>query len=182
MVSPCKCIGTIKYIHISCLKKWIEMKNRKVRDNLVNFENGSHKGLECEICKQKMPKVVLFPDGERVSLLNLKGETLISLQHKHNLLMTHLINRYMIPLSKQKPITIGRYDYHSIPLGEQSVSRKHCTIEFTHNGQIVIKDNISKFGTLVYDNSAEICLKRKIRGFQIENVAFGLKIVEDRES
>jgi hypothetical protein len=43
LIFPCHCIGSVKYIHDSCLKKWIEnnvMNERKLRP-------------ECELCKYK---------------------------------------------------------------------------------------------------------------------------------
>lgn len=34
MCSPCECMGTIKYIHVACLKEWIKEK----------------KSIKCELC------------------------------------------------------------------------------------------------------------------------------------
>lgn len=33
-ISPCLCKGSTKYTHISCLKEWILIKNKKVKDSL----------------------------------------------------------------------------------------------------------------------------------------------------
>ena len=41
LISPCLCEGTIKYVHQSCLKHWIEISN--IKPNLS----------KCEICKCK---------------------------------------------------------------------------------------------------------------------------------
>ena len=37
LITPCRCSGSSKYVHKSCLEKWLTMKNRN----------------ECEICKAK---------------------------------------------------------------------------------------------------------------------------------
>ena len=53
LISPCKCSGSIKYVHKKCLKKWIKNK----------AENKD----SCEICgekyiikKKKQPKTSIF--------------------------------------------------------------------------------------------------------------------------
>ncbi|OMJ85802.1 hypothetical protein SteCoe_12795 [Stentor coeruleus] len=39
IISPCRCNGTMKYIHEECLKAWILSQNREI------------KGISCDICK-----------------------------------------------------------------------------------------------------------------------------------
>lgn len=34
MISPCKCDGTMKYIHIECLREWLNSK-RSYKENLA---------------------------------------------------------------------------------------------------------------------------------------------------
>ena len=51
LISPCKCSGSIKYIHIECIRAWYETK-------MTRYENNSTisytiKGLKCEICQQE---------------------------------------------------------------------------------------------------------------------------------
>lgn len=39
LISPCKCSGTMRYIHCACLLKWLEMSNR-----------ANEKPMSCELC------------------------------------------------------------------------------------------------------------------------------------
>lgn len=39
LISPCRCTGTLQYIHAACLKKWLEVSSKK-----------SHKHPKCELC------------------------------------------------------------------------------------------------------------------------------------
>lgn len=39
LISPCKCSGTMQYIHCACLLKWLEMSNR-----------ANEKPMSCELC------------------------------------------------------------------------------------------------------------------------------------
>jgi E3 ubiquitin-protein ligase DOA10 len=53
LVSCCYCSGTMKYIHIDCLKTWMESRRQ-------HFETGlSHtyywKNYNCELCKFEFP-------------------------------------------------------------------------------------------------------------------------------
>ncbi|GIY43646.1 RING-CH-type domain-containing protein [Caerostris darwini] len=40
LISPCRCIGTLKYIHCRCLMRWLEFSNRRSRSPPT-----------CELCK-----------------------------------------------------------------------------------------------------------------------------------
>jgi hypothetical protein len=55
-VNPCKCKGTSKFVHISCLKQWITSKvNIKESGSAVFYKM---KKLECEVCKEPLPRSI----------------------------------------------------------------------------------------------------------------------------
>ncbi|GFR47747.1 hypothetical protein Agub_g9512 [Astrephomene gubernaculifera] len=43
LVSPCKCLGSLNYIHVRCLRDW---------QQVLRSQNQFHKARHCEICKQ----------------------------------------------------------------------------------------------------------------------------------
>jgi E3 ubiquitin-protein ligase DOA10 len=49
LISPCSCTGSMKYIHETCLKEWLEGKKHMKETEWVN--SYIWKNLECEICK-----------------------------------------------------------------------------------------------------------------------------------
>lgn len=49
IISPCKCIGSVRYIHLKCVQEWLESKKHKKETPYVN--SYIWRGLECEICK-----------------------------------------------------------------------------------------------------------------------------------
>ena len=49
---------------------------------------------------------------------------------------------------KDKEIVIGRNNSSHVVMKDISISRKHCSIEYK-NGLLLIRDKMSKFGTLV---------------------------------
>jgi len=54
--SPCACIGSVKLMHINCLKHWLQSKvTEKRTDFSISY---SWKQFECEVCKVKYPGIL----------------------------------------------------------------------------------------------------------------------------
>ena len=53
LISPCKCIGGLKYIHLSCLRNWIEARailiNNESNNECLKYEINQD---NCEICQE----------------------------------------------------------------------------------------------------------------------------------
>lgn len=47
LITPCRCIGSIAYVHSNCLLRW--------------YHTNPEAGLRCSICKEELAKEVLFP-------------------------------------------------------------------------------------------------------------------------
>ncbi len=53
LIHPCNCSGTMRYIHLKCLKSWFKAKiNIKVFNNLTLY---NFKDLHCELCNATIP-------------------------------------------------------------------------------------------------------------------------------
>lgn len=58
LISPCKCTGTMKAIHLKCLRGWLETKcTRKQHKKAIIFK---FKKVDCELCKVKFPFKIAF--------------------------------------------------------------------------------------------------------------------------
>jgi E3 ubiquitin-protein ligase DOA10 len=69
IISPCSCTGSVKYIHVKCIKEWLEGKKHMKLTPQVN--SYIWRGLECEICKSFYNDTIPHPrTGEEISLLN----------------------------------------------------------------------------------------------------------------
>ena len=157
IVQPCHCSGTCKYIHLNCLKQWINTKScLKVDENeccsvFVFTES------ECELCKTKLPDLVEH-NGKLYSLLDFTDEfqnylvlESLTLDKENNKFL------YVISLEKSGEIKMGRGQICDILLSDVSVSRVHCLL-IVEGKNIYIKDNDSKFGTLILIQSPSIKL------------------------
>jgi hypothetical protein len=167
LLTPCKCTGSMSYIHYKCLKQCIQMKTTKK-------PNGSYvcflwKNYECEICLQEYPKYLtyknltynmidfdinfneymvldytLFDDTKKKSIR--KGFIIVDLNNEES-------------LANGNCITIGRTQTNTIKLKDISVSRMHCYFS-RENGKFFINDKGSKFGTLVHVKNSQILDKK----------------------
>ena len=59
IISACMCIGSVKYIHLNCIREWLDSKMHKKETIFVN--SYIWRGLECEICKTFYKDVIINP-------------------------------------------------------------------------------------------------------------------------
>ena len=157
IVQPCHCSGTCKYIHLNCLKQWINTKSCLKVDENDYCSVFVFTETECELCKAKLPDLVEH-NRKLYSLLDFTDEfknylvlESLTLDKENNKFL------YVISLDKSGEIKMGRGQLCDILLSDVSVSRVHCLL-IVEGKNIYIKDNDSKFGTLVLVQSPSIKL------------------------
>lgn len=67
LISPCDCKGSIRFVHLECLRHWINGR--------LNFHEQQHKPifvrqLLCELCKIPYPTAISYNNGEAHLHLN----------------------------------------------------------------------------------------------------------------
>ena len=68
LISPCKCAGTMKFIHLKCLREWLQSRlNIKQSGSIVSYY---WKSLDCELCKENLPSTVML-GGNLVELVDI---------------------------------------------------------------------------------------------------------------
>ena len=148
LVQPCICSGSMKFIHLSCLKQWIGTRSCIKIDNTEDCSIFLIKPVECELCKTKFPDFIkhegiLWPlldfTNEFASYLTLESLTLDKQKNKFI---------YVISLEKDRKMNVGRGHESNVLLSDISVSRVHCFM-IVENKQVFLEDNDSKFGTLI---------------------------------
>ena len=148
LIQPCQCSGSLKYIHLKCLKHWIITRSCKNLEKKKFCSVFKFKEVECEICKEKLPDLVKH-NGQLHSLLDFSDEF-----NNYLILETLTLdenkNKYifLISLDKSGKIKVGRGLVNGIVLSDMSVSRIHCLF-IIEGKNIYIQDNNSKFGTLI---------------------------------
>jgi hypothetical protein len=167
LVRPCTCSGSLKYIHLKCLKHWI---------NTRSFDKVDSSGIctiyivnpaECEICKTKFPDFIRH-NGKLYSLIDFQHEfksylalESLSVDKNKNKFL------YVISLENNGKIRLGRGHDSDVLLSDVSVSRIHCLLSI-ENKNVFIEDNNSKFGTLILIQAPSIQM--------IENLPFYFQV------
>ncbi len=160
LINPCQCKGDIKYIHLTCLKKWIKTKIFKQTINKEKFIIYSYEKIFCEICKTEIPDLIKKEDNHIYEIWNFnddipfKNYIIFQINRKINKSYDNNNNEintiYIINLIKNKNITIGRSVYCDIIIKNLSISRIHCNLKLdASDNKIYINDNNSKYGTVV---------------------------------
>lgn len=154
LISPCKCTGSVKYIHLNCFRKWLTSKIVMKTSSNNNIYCYTFKSLECEICKASIPETVEYR-GKFISLLDFKD-----IEPPYIILQTMYqygsLNRnysdfnviFVISLKIKNFVIIGRANTSDIRINDVSVSRNHSMISYL-DGKFYIDDIRSKFGTLL---------------------------------
>ena len=175
LLQPCICSGSMKFIHLSCLKHWISTRSCVKIDATENCNVYIIKPVECELCKTKFPDLIKH-EGKLYPLLDFSKEfenylTLESLtvdKHKNKFI-------YVISLNKKK-IKMGRGHESDVLLSDISVSRVHCYF-IIDNKKVYLEDNNSKFASLILIQYSTIKLLEGIPlNFQVGRTFIDCKI------
>jgi hypothetical protein len=146
LINPCKCSGSMEYIHYKCLKNWLFSKIQNKDSDITISYNISN--FKCELCKENFPDYIKY---------NNKLYNLILFESKFNQYIVVETVRddkfktrflHIISYDDKKTISIGRSSECELSIPELSISRNHCLIHKV-NLNLFLEDNFSKFGTLV---------------------------------
>lgn len=177
LIAPCKCSGSMQYVHLQCLRKWMDGRlsvNSNTQDQGTTTVSYFWRNLDCELCKVSYPTTVECPSKtvagnvELVDLYELpKPEPpYIVLESNIKVPVTSNTNSsgytfqkglHIMSLAKgRSSVVVGRGHEADVRINDISVSRFHAVIRWINaaaNGgkkqQIVIEDRGSKFGSLI---------------------------------
>lgn len=57
MMAPCRCLGSIQYIHMDCLRRWV------VQDGIINEDR-----IICDLCKTPMFRLETIPERHNIEI------------------------------------------------------------------------------------------------------------------
>ena len=178
LVQPCICSGSMKFIHLTCLRKWVSTRSCVKIDSSADCSIFLIKPVECELCKTKFPDFIKY-ENRLLPVIDFSQEfdnylTLesLTLDRQNNKFI------YAISLDKERKIKIGRGHEAKVLLSDISVSRIHCIMTVEKN-QVFIEDNDSKFGTLILVQTPSIKISENLPLFiQVGRTFFECKLVK----
>lgn len=83
-----------------------------------------------------------------------------------------------ITVDEDNKTTVGRLPESGVVIDELTVSRKHAIIRVNEAAGLIVEDEKSKFGTLIYDKNVEVRLSRRMKAFQVRNTVFSWSVEE----
>ncbi len=152
LITPCKCNGSMGYIHYKCLKSCIEAKIQKKSEEC--YETYFWKSYHCEICLFPYPKYIQYKN-KKYNLIDIDTSNFNQYCicdysiFDDSLKKTFPKGYIIIKIEDNKEITLGRNQTNGVKLKDISVSRKHCFI-IKKDNKLYLNDLNSKFGTLKY--------------------------------
>ena len=178
LIKPCKCSGSMKYIHYKCLLHWLKTKIQIDKSEYIDnnfFLIYSPENVQCELCKEFLPHFIKhnnvlynLTELEQNYDSDIKGDkgdkgdnqdkkTQPNDLEEENYVVFDSMSpdkeilpyRYIVKFGKNNILKIGRGLDMNLILNDLSISRNHCQLELTDKGDIFLKDNNSKFGTLI---------------------------------
>ena len=159
LICPCKCYGSMKFVHLSCLKNNINLKIHKKHEKYYDmylFQN-----YNCEICLSTFPKYLIIKNKKinllEIDISNYKNYALIDLiQYDDKNDYIFHIGYLVLRLENDIPIKIGRKKENDVIFNDLSISGNHCELISKYN-IVYLKDLGSKYGTMKYiQNEYEI--------------------------
>ncbi|GLE00207.1 hypothetical protein PINS_up008934 [Pythium insidiosum] len=154
LISPCKCAGDTKYIHLNCLKRW----NTNGEKNEICAVLDESNARTCSICKAPYPSKTKLPNGQYVSLMPDRlnpPSIMFQVVTKHSSSTLNLSTRYQLSYKMllendiHRPLMVGRSSQCDLVLKYRTVSTIHAEIHYA-KGEFYIKDAGSSNGTLRY--------------------------------
>mmetsp|Transcript_36249 Transcript_36249/g.56358 ORF Transcript_36249/g.56358 Transcript_36249/m.56358 type:complete len:607 (-) Transcript_36249:94-1914(-) len=155
LITPCKCSGDTKYVHVDCLRKW----HTAEADNQICFL--SSVDATCSVCKSTFKSDFKLKDGRHVKLFKSSLEppyVSLLVATKHEMAQRLFNTRFQLSFSTllkpdgrnaTRPLLLGRSSGSDMVLDYRTVSARHAAIRFK-NGEFIFTDAGSSNGSYLY--------------------------------
>ena len=155
-ITPCGCQGSMKFIHVRCMREWLDGK--KQSQNLDGVYSYYWEELTCELCKEPLKlrnevqirtKDSMFKYTKEFFLLNYKvpnAQKYMVLESDINCLSKAI---HVVNFDNKKEYNVGRRVTNDITVSDISVSRQQACIKLKKDNKVWVEDLDSKFGTFV---------------------------------
>ncbi|KAK6590271.1 hypothetical protein RS030_162417 [Cryptosporidium xiaoi] len=145
LLCPCQCRGSIKFVHLECLRHWINGRLNLTNDN-NSRDTFFFRQLQCELCKSPLPSSASIK-GSRVNIVNVPKTRppFIVLENIYGNVHRGV---HVVSMAEKKDLKLGRGHESDVRISDVSISRYHATIRY-RNENFMLEDHDSKFGTLV---------------------------------
>lgn len=130
LITPCKCTGTVRYIHLLCLKMWL---SKQIKASISDFcVTINWKPLNCEMCKSHF-KYRIYLDNQKFYTVDIpkpeKPYLVLEIMKKKNKEDGKIFK--FITFRNKVKVNLGRKKDVDVRISEDiSVSRIHATLRY----------------------------------------------------
>ena len=126
LINLCQCTGSVKYVHLDCIQKWIQP------------EGSTAVHTHCPICKAK------YPDKAQAMMIRPPALLLESWSNHRSLKLSHWVS-----FAQHSTASLGRFAEHNdVVIPDHSVSGEHAYIVH-QNDQFWLHDRESSNGSFI---------------------------------
>eukprot|EP00573_Skeletonema_grethae_P002614 CAMPEP_0201688380 /NCGR_PEP_ID=MMETSP0578-20130828/2134_1 /ASSEMBLY_ACC=CAM_ASM_000663 /TAXON_ID=267565 /ORGANISM="Skeletonema grethea, Strain CCMP 1804" /LENGTH=777 /DNA_ID=CAMNT_0048172673 /DNA_START=272 /DNA_END=2605 /DNA_ORIENTATION=- len=155
LITPCKCLGDTRYVHVECLRKW----HTAEADNQICFL--SSVDATCSVCKTTFRSDFKLKDGRMMKLFKSSLEppyVSLLVATKHEMAQRLFNTRFQLSFSTllkpdgrngTRSLMLGRSSGSDMVLDYRTVSARHASIRFK-NGEFLFTDAGSSNGSYLY--------------------------------
>lgn len=146
LISPCSCKGTMEFVHLSCLQRWVNSRHvSRTGEHSVSYY---WKNVSCELCQ--MPYKSAVEDFDILKYQRPEAPYIV-LQTSSRV---GQVSVHVISMLNKANVRLGRGNDSDFRISDTSVSRCHALIRHSQ-GMFTLEDNHSKFGTLIRAKSPQ---------------------------
>ena len=151
LINPCNCKGDSKYIHLSCLKKWFQIRygnQNQLTKNCILYQYSN----QCEICQAIFPDVIKIDNNyyDLGNFIKPQFDNYIEFElFSDNNTFKHILICRLIP---GQFAYIGKGNNNDFIFNDEDISINHSKLLLNNKGEIYISDCNSKSGTLIAIN------------------------------
>jgi len=126
LINPCQCAGSVKYVHLSCLSRWIQP------------EGSSTVNTHCPVCKAR------YPESTQAMMIRPPAVLLESWSNHRSLKLRHWVS-----FAQHGTASLGRFtEQNDVVIPDHSVSGEHALIIHTGN-DFMLHDRESSNGSFI---------------------------------
>jgi hypothetical protein len=155
LITPCKCKGDTRFVHVNCLRKW----HTAEADNQICFL--SSVDATCSVCKTTFKSDFKLKNGRTMKLFKSSLEppyVSLLVATKHEMAQRLFNTRFQLSFSTllkpdgkngSRPLLLGRSSGSDMVLDYRTVSARHASVKFK-NGEFIFTDAGSSNGSYLY--------------------------------
>jgi len=126
LINPCQCAGSVKYVHLNCLQRWIQP------------EGSSAVNTHCPVCKAR------YPEKTQAMMVRPPAILLESWSNHRTLKLRHWVS-----FAQHGTASLGRFaDHNDVVIPDHSVSGEHALIIHSDD-EFWLHDRESSNGTFI---------------------------------